>query len=203
MQFGMPDATFPTNVMYITQTFWSSIGYTVGACLGACIAAMEMKKPGRIVLLVGEGSLQMTVQEIGSYVRFGFAPIIFVINNNGYAIERSINGPEQTYNDVSMLWDHQTLLSTLGARPETGIKSRSFACKTVEELEKVLDDKEFGQGGYIQVWILSTKSLLVPRLTVSFQLCEIFLDTYDYPWRLSTQIAITKEKMKKMASQKV
>jgi len=147
----MPDATFPPNVKYITQTFWSSIGYTVGACLGACVAAKELKHPGRVVLLVGEGSLQMTVQEIGSYIRFGFTPIIFVINNNGYSIERAINGPEQTYNDVSMLWDHQTMLSFLGARKETGIQSRSVACKTVEELEAVLEDQEFASAKYIQV----------------------------------------------------
>lgn len=150
-QFGMPDATFPANICYITQTFWSSIGYTVGSCLGACVAAKEMKRPGRVVLLVGEGSLQMTVQEIGSYIRFGFTPIIFVINNGGYSIERAINGEKQTYNDVSMLWDHQKMLSFLGARDETGIKGKSFSCKTVEEFESVLNDEEFNRANHIQV----------------------------------------------------
>lgn len=150
-QFGMPDSPFPANIGYITQTFWSSIGYTVGACLGACVAAKEMKRPGRVVLLVGEGSLQMTVQEIGSYIRFGFKPIIFVINNNGYSIERAINGPEQTYNDVSMLWDHQKMLEFFGARKETGIQGKSFACKTVEELEAVLNDETFNSADCIQV----------------------------------------------------
>lgn len=60
----MPDATFPANVRFITQIFWSSIGYTVGACLGALVAAKELKLPGRVVLIVGEGSMQMTVQEM-------------------------------------------------------------------------------------------------------------------------------------------
>ena len=150
-QFGVPDAPFPENIGYITQTFWSSIGYTVGACLGACVAAKEMKRPGRVVLLVGEGSLQMTVQEVGSYIRFGFTPIIFVINNNGYSIERAINGPEQTYNDVSMLWDHQKMLEFFGARKETGIPGKSFACKTMEELEAVLNDETFNSASCIQV----------------------------------------------------
>jgi len=103
------------------------------------------------VLLVGEGSLQMTVQEIGSYIRFGFQPIIFVINNGGYSIERAINGPEQTYNDVSMLWDHQAMLGFFGARKENGVQSRSVACKTVEDLEAVLEDHEFASAKYIQV----------------------------------------------------
>lgn len=91
------------------------------------MAAKEMKRSSRVVLLVGEGSLQMTVQEVGSYIRFGFKPIIFVINNNGYSIERAINDPEQIYNDLSILWDHQKVLGFFGAREETGIKSKSFA----------------------------------------------------------------------------
>jgi pyruvate decarboxylase len=93
----------------------------------------------------------MTVQEIGSYIRFGFKPIIFVVNNNGYSIERAIHGEKQGYNDISMLWDHQKMLEFMGARKETGIQSRSFACKTVEKLEKVLKDPDFGNASCIQV----------------------------------------------------
>lgn len=150
-QFGMPDATFPPNSRYITQIFWSSIGYTVGSCLGALVAAKELKHPGRVVLVVGEGSLQMTVQEIGTYIRYGFKPIIFVINNNGYAIERAIHGPQQGYNDVSMMWDHQKMLEFFGAKESNGVKAKSRATKTVEELEAVLDDEDFASGNGIQV----------------------------------------------------
>ena len=151
-QFGMPDATFPEDVSWITQIFWSSIGYSVGATLGACTAARELKRKGRVILLVGEGSLQMSVQEIGSYVRFGYTPIIFLINNNGYSIERAINGPKQTYNDINMMWDHQKMLEFFGAREsKTGIKSTSVACKTVEELELVLTNTDFASGEYVRV----------------------------------------------------
>jgi pyruvate decarboxylase len=180
-QFGIPDATFPSNTQFITQIFWSSIGYTVGACLGALVAAKEMKHPGRVVLLVGEGSLQMTVQEIGSYIRFGFTPIIFVINNNGYSIERAINGPTQKYNEVSMLWDHQKMLEFFGAREETGVKSKSWKCETVESLEEVLAGGELGKGDVISI-------------------CEIVMGQYDYPWRLTKQIDISKARAAKMAS---
>ena len=150
-QFGVSDAIFPSNTSYITQIFWSSIGYTVGACLGALVAAREMKHPGRVILIVGDGSLQMTAQEIGSYIRFGFMPIIFVINNNGYSIERAINGEKQTYNDISMLWDHQKMLEFFGARKDTGIESRSVVCRTVEELEAVFRDESFAAAKSIQV----------------------------------------------------
>lgn len=96
----------------------------------------------------------MTVQEIGSLIRFGFTPVVFVINNNGYSIERAINGEKQGYNDVSMLWDHQRMLEFFGAREETGIKGKSYKCKTVEEMEEVLNDEEFGRAEYIQVRLI-------------------------------------------------
>ncbi|KAL7275678.1 hypothetical protein RUND412_001365 [Rhizina undulata] len=169
-QFGMPDAVFPENIRFITQVFWSCIGYTVGATLGAMVAAREQGHKGRVVLVVGDGSLQMTVQEIGTYIRNGFTPTIFLINNDGYTIERAIHGPKQHYNEISMMWDHQKMLSFFGARPETGIKSRSVQAKSIEELEAILTDEEFQRNECIQ-------------------LCEIFMDKYDVCWRLKGQIA--------------
>jgi pyruvate decarboxylase len=98
-QFGMPDATFPENITYITQQFFSSIGYSVGACLGAGLALREKKEgsqveymqdtgshnmgQGRLILLVGDGSLQMTVQEIGTMIKAGLTPIMCVFERFG------------------------------------------------------------------------------------------------------------------------
>lgn len=92
-QFGMSDAEFPDDVIYITQLFYSSIGYAVGSCLGAALALQEKKSGsaidymqdggthnkghGRVILIVGDGSLQMTVQEIGTMVKMGLTPIMF------------------------------------------------------------------------------------------------------------------------------
>jgi TPP-dependent 2-oxoacid decarboxylase len=44
------------------------------------------------VLVIGDGSLQMTVQELGTIIRHGLDPIIIVLNNNGYTVERAIKG---------------------------------------------------------------------------------------------------------------
>ena len=92
-QFGMSDADFPDDVIYITQLLYSSIGYAVGSCLGAALALQEKKNgsaidymqdggahnkgQGRVILIVGDGSLQMTVQEIGTMVKMGLTPIMF------------------------------------------------------------------------------------------------------------------------------
>ncbi|CZR47383.1 putative PDC1-Pyruvate decarboxylase, isozyme 1 [Fusarium proliferatum ET1] len=171
-QFGMFDATFPQRSRAITSTFWSAIGFSVGACLGACVAAREMKHPGRVILIVGDGSLQISVQDIGTCIRFGFKPIIFVVNNNGYSIERSIRGAELSYNDINSNWDHQQLLSFFGARPDTGIGSFSTQCHTVEELDSVLNKE-------------------VLKKAEDISLIELFFSPFDYPWRLATQVSNT------------
>ena len=80
-QFGFPDATFSSGVTYVTQLYFGSIGYSVGCCLGAAIAQEEMQAndetmKGRTILVVGDGSLQLTVQEIGTMIRVGLKPLM-------------------------------------------------------------------------------------------------------------------------------
>ena len=74
-QFGFPDAKLPANTRYITQVYYGSIGYSVGSCLGAAIAKRDAGEKGRVVLVVGDGSLQLTVQEIGTMIRVGLENI--------------------------------------------------------------------------------------------------------------------------------
>ena len=38
---------------------------------------------------------QLTVQEFSTMIREGLTPIIFVLNNQGYTIERCIHGKER------------------------------------------------------------------------------------------------------------
>lgn len=56
-----------------------SIGYSVGAVLGAALAARELPDGAerRVILFVGEGSLQLTVQEISTIIRRGLKPILY------------------------------------------------------------------------------------------------------------------------------
>ncbi|KOC89504.1 indolepyruvate decarboxylase, partial [Winslowiella iniecta] len=44
---------------------------------------------------------QLTIQELSSMMRDGLKPIIFLLNNNGYTVERAIHGAEQRYNDIA------------------------------------------------------------------------------------------------------
>ena len=60
---------------------------------------VKTSKPG-----VGAHKLicrQLTVQELSVMIRVGVKPIIFVLNNKGYTIERYLHGEKRKYNDIS------------------------------------------------------------------------------------------------------
>jgi len=103
----------PENTRYIASCYWASIGMAFGATLGACFAA----KPGqRVIALEGDGSIQMTAQELSSMVRYDKAPIIFVVNNKGYTAERLIHdGP---FNEIAQWQYHQLPLAYGGTKGE-------------------------------------------------------------------------------------
>ena len=54
--FGIIDVPMPKDATLITQVLWGSIGYSVGAALGAACAARDLQL-GRTILFVGDGSL--------------------------------------------------------------------------------------------------------------------------------------------------
>ena len=83
---------------FIGQPLWGSIGYTLPATLGTQIANPHRRN----VLLIGDGSLQLTVQSLSTMIRQDLKPIIFVINNDGYTVERMIHGMNEPYNDIKM-----------------------------------------------------------------------------------------------------
>ncbi|MDK8008497.1 thiamine pyrophosphate-dependent enzyme, partial [Escherichia coli] len=94
----------PTDATLIVQPLWGSIGFTLPAAYGAQIAAADR----RVVLIVGDGAAQLTIQELGSMLRDKQRPLILLLNNEGYTVERAIHGPEQRYNDIA-LWDWNRL----------------------------------------------------------------------------------------------
>ena len=81
---------------YLVQPIWGSIGYTLPALLGSMLAAPQR----RHLLFIGDGSIQLTIQELSTLLREGLKPVIFILNNGGYTIERLIMGENAKYNDI-------------------------------------------------------------------------------------------------------
>jgi pyruvate decarboxylase len=98
--FGALDMRLPAKAIYLSQILWGSIGWAAGATVGAALAARERRLKGRTLLFTGDGSLQLTAQELSTAMRHGLTPIIFVLNNGGYTVERLLHGKERHYNDI-------------------------------------------------------------------------------------------------------
>ncbi len=94
---GVVQIKFPQNVDIQTQTLWGSIGWATPATLGVALA----KPNSRVILITGEGSHQLTAMEIGNMLRFGIKPIVIVLNNKGYTIERVLsNDVDDEFNNI-------------------------------------------------------------------------------------------------------
>lgn len=67
--FGIWGTKFPPGVIALSQVLWGSIGWAVGAAQGASLATKDIGDNRRTVLFVGDGSIQLTVQEISTMIR--------------------------------------------------------------------------------------------------------------------------------------
>jgi indolepyruvate decarboxylase len=127
--YGAFGLQLPPNCTFVSQAIWGSIGYTVGSLLGTLTAAPER----RHLLFVGDGSFQLTAQELSTMLRHDYKPVIFLINNGGYTVERCYLGKTSRFNDIAT-WAYADLPKVF--RP--GTKARTFVVKTVADLEKAL-----------------------------------------------------------------
>jgi indolepyruvate decarboxylase len=119
----------PPKCSFIGSVNWGSIGYSVGALLGALTAAPSR----RHLLFVGDGSFQVSAQELSTVLRHDHKPVIFLINNGGYTIERGYLGKTEAYNDIAN-WAYADLPKVF--RRDTS--ARSFVVKTGADLQKAL-----------------------------------------------------------------
>lgn len=122
--FSVAEMLLPAGVTFIGQAFYGSIGYTVGATLGVAVAARD--RP--VVLFVGDGAFQVTCQDLSTMIRNHLKPVICLLNNDGYTIERVIC--DRTYNDIQA-WHYHKLLDVFGG-------GMGFDVYTEGELEDAL-----------------------------------------------------------------
>ena len=120
---------------------------------------------------------QLTVQELSSMIRKGLKPIIFILNNKGYTIERYIHGKNRyanyllvlylftpkiysrKYNDVPN-WKWTSLLETLNDSEK--FETASYTVNDKTELSNLLEDATFAQANKIQVVEVMMEALDAP-----------------------------------------
>jgi len=98
--YGAAELTLPDGAHLVGQPMWASIGWTLPGALGVSLAAPDR----RVILVAGDGAMQQTAAELGSLLGQGLTPVVIVINNGGYTIERTIHRPDAGYHEIPA-WD--------------------------------------------------------------------------------------------------
>ncbi|BCD24002.1 indolepyruvate decarboxylase [Bacillus cereus] len=131
--YGMAEVRLPSDVVYIGQGGWQSIGYATPSAFGAIMAVPER----RVFLFTGDGALQLTAQEISTMLYYGCKPIIFVLNNDGYTIEKYLNvkTKNQKYNKIPQ-WSYTKLAEVFGGDALTA------TVRTYGELDQAIKQDE-------------------------------------------------------------
>lgn len=103
----------PAGAEYEWQMQYGSIGWSVPATLGYALGTQK-----RTITMVGDGSFQLTAQEVSTMIRRGADPILVLINNGGYTIEVEIHdGP---YNVIKN-WNYAQLIEVFNAADGRGL----------------------------------------------------------------------------------
>ncbi|VFQ71194.1 unnamed protein product [Cuscuta campestris] len=104
--FNCQKLKLPQGCGYEFQMQYGSIGWSVGATFGYAQARPEK----RVIAFIGDGSFQVTAQDVSTMLRCGQKTIIFLINNGGYTIEVEIHdGP---YNVIKN-WNYTALIDAI------------------------------------------------------------------------------------------
>jgi indolepyruvate decarboxylase len=107
--FASSDLRIHRQTEFIAPAYYTSMGFAVPAALGAMTARPDL----RPIVLLGDGAFQMTGMEISTIVRRGLAPIIIVLDNQGYGTERLLHAGNFDFNEIQP-WHYHRLPEILG-----------------------------------------------------------------------------------------
>lgn len=163
LMFGFPDLKLPTGSKFIGQQYYLSIGMALPCSFGVSIALKEIEHQGRLIVIQGDGAAQMTMQEWSNFGRADCEkPLILLLNNKGYTVERIIKGPERDYNDIRPDWKWTEIFNIFSVP--------ALTAKVTEREDFDQQLEKFGQ------------DTTLPRML------EITLDKMDVPWRFHKMV---------------
>jgi indolepyruvate decarboxylase len=120
----------PEGARFEIEMQWGHIGWSVPAAFGYAVGAPDRQ----VIALIGDGSFQLTAQEVAQMVRLKLPVIIFLMNNHGYTIEVEIHdGP---YNNIKN-WDYAGLIQVFNAEDGHGRGLRATNGRELSEAIKV------------------------------------------------------------------
>jgi indolepyruvate decarboxylase len=130
--FGAMDLTVHHSHHFLSPAHYTSMGPSIPYALGLQVASPEV----RPIVIIGDGAFQMVGTELSTLLQYKCNPIVFVLNNDGYATERYLL--DGGFNDLRR-WNYHKVTDLIG-----GGHGRLVA--TEEELDsavkEALDSKD-------------------------------------------------------------
>ncbi len=135
----------------------SPMGYSLPASIGASIALNKKQ----VICIIGDGGLQINLQEFQTIVKYKLPIKVFIFNNHGYGIIKQfqdmyLNGRHEATGNGYSCPDFIKIASSYGIKSET-IRNHS---ELEEKLERILNDRE----AVICDVILNDQQTLIPKL---------------------------------------
>jgi len=124
------------GVGMLSQSIYLSIGYSLPASIGVKFAKPHL----RPVVVIGDGAFQMTCQELSTIIRHAQNPVIFVLNNDGYQVERVIY--DNAYNDIQP-WHYSMLSEVFGGKKGLKVRTEGELENALEQARKRTDEMIF------------------------------------------------------------
>ncbi len=154
--FGAVDLVLGSDTYFLSPAYYASLGFAVPAAVGASFADPSR----RPVVLVGDGSFQMTGMEMSTVAKYGQNPIVLVLNNSGYGTERPML--DGSFNDLHP-WSYSLLPEIVGG-------GKGFLVETEDEFEAALRAAQEYTDGFCLLEIILDPHDISPalqRLTAS------------------------------------
>jgi TPP-dependent 2-oxoacid decarboxylase len=127
-----------TRSRFFSDAYYLSMGFAAPACIGAMKANPESK----VFAIIGDGAFQMTGVELSTAAKYGLAPVVIVINNDGYGTQRHILDGE--FNNINM-WDYTKITALINY-------GKSVKVNTKGELDEALKEaRDFKELYFIEV----------------------------------------------------
>jgi indolepyruvate decarboxylase len=137
------------NTELVAPGYYATMGFGVPAGMG--VQAATGKRP---LIMVGDGAFQMTGWELLNCGRYGWNPIVLLLNNSSWEMLRAFQ-PESKFNDLDQI-NYAEIANTLGGK--------GYRVSRRHELKRAFDRALKDTGSFQLIEIMLERGQLSPTL---------------------------------------
>ncbi len=159
-------AKFNQSKSNVTSGGLGTMGFGLPAAIGAWYGAPERT----VVAIIGDGGIQMTIQELGTIMQFGAKVKILILNNEFLGMVRQW---QQLFHDKRYSFVNITSPDFVTVAKGYGIPGRSISAR--EDLKQALQEAIAHDGSYLLEVMVGKENNVFPMVPQGSSVAEIRL----------------------------